>query len=179
MRTGDLGSGFQATATVGGNSDIHQPGIVEVHRNLGYIYAQKEDWAKAETHVLAAIELRPEDTDLVTTLVRIYEKSGQEGKAKEWIERAARENPADGTAQFNLGISMLRENRNEQAVAAFEAALAADPPATEAHYYLGTLLVGQGKVPEAIEHLEAYLATNPSNTENSATAQGLLEALEQ
>ncbi len=155
------------------------PGILEVNRNLGFIYVQQKDWAKAEASFSAALELRPGDPDFVAALVKIYEESGQEEKARELIGRAASENPEDGTAQFNQGIFLLKEGRNEEAMGAFEAALAADPPAFEAHYYLGTLLVGQGKVPEATEHLEAYVAANPPNAQNVATAQGLLEALSQ
>jgi tetratricopeptide (TPR) repeat protein len=156
-----------------------QPGILEVHRNLGFIYAQQKNWEKAEASFLAALELRPGEPDFVAALAKIYEESGQEEKARDLISQAASDNPEDGTAQFNQGVFLLREGKNEEAMAAFEAALAADPPTAEAHYYLGTLLVGQGKVPEAIEHLEAYMASNPANAQNAATAQGLLEALKQ
>lgn len=155
------------------------PGILEVHRNLGFIYAQQKDWAKAEASFLAALELRPGEPDFVAALVKIYEQSGQEEKAKELVSRTASDNPADGTAQFNQGIFLLKEGKTDEAMGAFEAALAADPPAMEAHYYLGTLLVGQDKTPEAIQHLEAYVASNPANAQNLATAQGLLEALKQ
>ena len=155
------------------------PGVVEVHRNLGYIYVQQKDWAKAEASLLAALELRPGDPDFVNALVQIYEQSGQEEKAKELVSRAASENPADGKAQFNQGIFLLKEGKTDEAMGAFEAALAADPPAMEAHYYLGTLLVGQDRTPEAIQHLEAYVASKPGNAQNLATAQGLLEALTQ
>ena len=159
--------------------DQAHPGILEVYRNLGFIYAQQKDWAKAEASFLAALELRPGESDFVAALVKIYEQSGQEEKANELVRRAATENPEDGTAQFNQGIFLLKEGKNDEAMSAFEAALAADPPAIEAHYYLGTLLVGQGKVPEATEHLEAYVAASPGNAQNVATAQGLLEALKQ
>lgn len=154
------------------------PGIVEVHRNLGSLHVRRKDWARAEASFLAALELQPGNPDYMTALVRIYEESGQEEKAREWITRAAQENPQDGTAQFNRGIVLLKEGRNEEAVAAFEAAAAADPPMSEAHYYLGTLLINQGKAAEAREHLEAYVASEPANPQNLATAQGLLEALE-
>ncbi len=155
------------------------PGILEVHRNLGFIYIQQKDWANAETHFLAALELSPGEPDFVAALVKVYEESGQEEKAKELVSQAASANPEDGTAQFNQGIFLLNESRNEEAMGAFEAALAASPPVMEAHYYLGTLLVGQGKVPAAVEHLEAYVASEPPNAENLATAQGLLEVLKQ
>jgi tetratricopeptide (TPR) repeat protein len=156
-----------------------QPGIPEVHRNLGYIYAQQKDWAKAEAAFLAALDLRPGEPDFVAALARVYKQSGQDEKAMELLSQAAEDNPADASAQFNRGIFLLSEGRNEEAEAAFEATLAADPSVAEAHYHLGTLLVGQGKVPEAIQHLEAYVASNPENKQYLATAQGLLEALKQ
>ena len=159
--------------------DQAHPGILEVYRNLGFIYVQQKNWAKAEASFLAALELRPGEPDFVAALVKIYEQSGQEEKAKELVSRAASDNPEDGTAQFNQGIFLLKEGKIDEALGAFEAALAADPPAVEAYYYLGTLLVGQDKVPEAIEHLEAYVASDPGNDQNVATAQGLLEALKQ
>jgi len=154
------------------------PGIVEVHRNLGSLHARQKDWARAEASFLAALDLQPGNPDYLAALVQIYQESGQEEKAREWITRAARENPEDGTAQFNQGISLLKEGRNEEAEAAFERAAAADPPMSEAHYYLGTLLINQGKAAEAREHLEAYVASEPANAQNLATARGLLEALE-
>jgi tetratricopeptide (TPR) repeat protein len=159
--------------------DQAHPGILEVYRNLGFISVRQENWARAEASFLAALELRPGDPDFVAALVKVYEESGQEEKARELVSQTASANPGDGTAQYNQGIFLLKEGKSEEAMGAFEAALAADPPAMEAHYYLGTLLVGQGQVPEAIEHLEAYVASEPPNPQNLATAQGLLEALKQ
>lgn len=156
-----------------------QPGIAEVHRNLGYIYAQRKDWANAEMSYQAALDLRPGDPEFVAALAQMYQDSGQKEKAVALMNEAAAENPEDAGAQLNQGIFLLGSGQTAEAAAAFEAALAADPSLAEAHYHLGTILVGQGKVPEAIEHLEAYVASNPSNAQNAATAKGLLEALKQ
>jgi tetratricopeptide (TPR) repeat protein len=156
-----------------------QPGIPEVHRNLGYVYAQKKDWAKAEASYQSAIDLRPGDATFVAGLAQVYQDSGQEDKAIALMSQAAAANPQDGEAQFNQGLFLLNSGDTEKAGQAFSAALAADPSIAEAHYHLGTILVGQGKTPEAIEHLEAYVATSPDNAQYAATAQGLLQALKQ
>jgi Flp pilus assembly protein TadD len=156
-----------------------QPGVPEVYRNLGYVYAQKKDWANAEASYQSAIDLRPGDPEFVAALAQMYQDSGQQEKAVELMGQAAAENPADPRTQLNQGIFLLSSGQNVEAAAAFEAALAADPSLAEAHYHLGTILVGQGKVPEAIEHLEAYVASSPDNAQYAATAQGLLEALKQ
>lgn len=156
-----------------------QPGVAEVYRNLGYIYAQRKDWATSEMHYQSALDLRPGDPQFVSAMAQMYQDSGQEEKAIELMSQAASENPADAQTQFNQGIFLLSSGQSVEAAAAFEAALGADSSLAEAHYHLGTILVGQGKVPEAVEHLEAYVASNPDNAQYAATAQGLLEALKQ
>jgi predicted Zn-dependent protease len=154
-----------------------QPGLAQVHGNLGYIHAQKKDWAKAEASYLSALELSPGDPASMLALSQVYRDSGQDEKAQELLDQMATERPDDAAAQVKRGVFLLNSGKSEEAQAAFEAALAADPATGEAHYHLGTILVGQGKVPEAIEHLEAYLASNPENAQAAETAQGLIDAL--
>jgi Flp pilus assembly protein TadD len=156
-----------------------QPGVPEVYNGLGYVYAQRKDWAQAEQHYMSAIDLRPGDPEFTRALARMYQDSGQEDKAMEVMSQAAADNPEDASTQLTQGLFLLNSGQSVEAQAAFEAALAADPSLAEAHYHLGTILVGQGKVPEAIEHLEAYVASNPDNAQYAATAKGLLEALKQ
>ena len=156
-----------------------QPGVPEVYRNLGYIYAQRKDWAQAEQNYLSALDLRPGDSSFTAALAQMYQDSGQEEKAVELMNQAAAANPEDAKAQLNQGIFLLSSGQSVEAQAAFESALAADPSLSEAHYHLGTILVGQGKVPESIEHLEAYIASGPKNEQYAATAQGLIQALKQ
>jgi tetratricopeptide (TPR) repeat protein len=155
------------------------PGIAGVYQNLGYIYAQKKDWARAEESYLAALDLRPGEPEYVTALAKIYQESGQPEKATALIAQAAADNPEDAQTQLNQGIFQLNEGKTAEAQASFEAALAADPGLAEAHYHLGTIMVGQGKVAEAVEHLEKYIASNPDNEQYAATAQGLVQALKQ
>jgi tetratricopeptide (TPR) repeat protein len=155
------------------------PEVPEVHQNLGYIHARREDWSSAEASYLKALELRPGDADATSGLTVVYMESGQEQKAQELVNQAVGENPEDAEAQFNRGVFLLTSGDSVEAISAFEAALAADSAMAEAHYHLGTLLVGQGKVPEAIQHLETYLSLDPQNEQNIATAKGLIEALKQ
>jgi tetratricopeptide (TPR) repeat protein len=151
--------------------------VAELHQNLGYLYAQKKDWAKAEASYLKALELKPGDSAIISGLAGVYEESGQKDKALALVSKAAEENPKDAVANFNRGVYLLNAGQAPEAIKSFEAALAADPGLAEAHYHLATLLVGQGKVAEAVQHLETYLALNPTNEQNVATAKGLLQAL--
>jgi tetratricopeptide (TPR) repeat protein len=153
------------------------PGLAPVHQNLGYIYAQREDWPNAEKHYLEALELNPEEPAIKHGLIKVYQGSGQDEKALALVNQMAEEHPEDATAQYNRALFLNDAGKTEEAAKAFEAALAADPAMAEALYELARILLLQSKGPEAIEHLEAYLAANPTNEQNKATAEGLLEAL--
>lgn len=153
--------------------------VPELYQNLGYLYVQKKEWAKAETNYLKALELRPGDSAVTSALAKVYEETGQTQKALDLVSKAAEENPEDAIASYNRGVYLLNEGRSPEAIAAFEAALAADPSLVEAHFHIGSMLISQGKVPEAIEHLEAYLAANPENPQNVEMAKGLIQALKQ
>ena len=153
------------------------PDVPEVYQNLGSVLAQKKDFAGAEAAYLKGLELRPDSADIATQLAKLYQDNGQPQKAMEIMAKSAGSNPTDAKAQFNQGIFLLNAQKNEEAIAAFEAAIKADPNMTEAYYRLGALMVGQGKIPEAIAHLEKYLSMNPTDAGNVAVAQGLLKAM--
>ena len=155
------------------------PGVAEVYRNLGFIYAERKEWDRAEASYLSALDLRPGDPAFVNALASLYSDTGQEDKAAALMAQATADNPENAETQFTQGIFLINQGQSAEAQASFEAALAADPSLAEAHYHLGTILVGQGDVAGCIEHLEAYLASNPQNEQYKATAEGLVQALKQ
>jgi len=153
------------------------PSVAEVHYNLGFIHAQRKDWAAAEAAFRKAIELRPNYGDAYVALAKVLQDSGKADKAMEVLTQAAAANQNDGKVQYNLGVFYLNQGKSEEALAAFQKAGELDPGNAEVHYHLGTLAVGQNKVTDAVAHLEKYLSMNPQNPQNVATAQGLLQAL--
>ncbi len=155
------------------------PTVPELHLNLAYIHAQRQDWANAEASYLKTLELRPGDSRATVGLSGVYADTGRDAEAQELLSQAARENPENATAQFNLAVALLNSDKTTEAIQAFEAALAADDTLAEAHFHLGTILVGEGKVPEALQHLETYLSMEPVHEENVATANKLIAALKQ
>ena len=151
------------------------PSIPEIHYNLAFVYTQKKDWPNAEASYQKALELKPDYSDAMLALTRMYQDSGQQQKAVEFMSKAA----ASGDAKmlFNLGIMYLNSGKAEEAIQALQKAEAVDPTNAEIQYHLGTLMVGQNKIPESVARLEKYLSMNPPNQQNIATAQGLLQAL--
>ena len=154
------------------------PDVPEVHVNLGFVYAAREDWANAEASYLKALELRPGAADAAAALATVYRETGRQEEAVDLVERMANENPDDARAQLNKGIYLIAANENERAIEAFEAAIAVDPAMAEAYFRLGALMVGQNRIPEAIANLEKYLSLAPADAQNVAPARQLLEAIQ-
>jgi tetratricopeptide (TPR) repeat protein len=153
------------------------PTVPELQRVLGYVLAQKKDWAGAEEAYKKALEMRSDYSEATMGLVDVYRASGRPADAEALLGKAAAASPQDAKVQFQVGVAAFSSGKSPEAIAAFEKALELDPSSAESHYYLGSLMVGQNKIPEAVAHLEKYLATNPPAGQNKATAEGLLAAL--
>jgi tetratricopeptide (TPR) repeat protein len=153
------------------------PTVPELQYELGYILAQKKDWAGAEAGYKKALEMRPDFSEATMGLVGVYRNSGREADAAQLLSKAATDSPQDGKVQFQIGVAAFNSGKSPEAIAAFEKTLELDPSNLEAHYFLGSLMVGQNKIPEAVGHLEKYLASNPPAGPNRTTAEGLLAAL--
>jgi tetratricopeptide (TPR) repeat protein len=151
------------------------PSIPEIHYNLAYVYVQKKDWTSAEASYKKALELKPDYSDALTSLARMYQESGQPQKAMELMSQGSA--GSDPKAQFNLGVMLMNQNKDEEALAAFQKAVELDPASTEAYFYIGTRSLQLGKLPESVAALEKYISMNPSNAANLATAKQMLPAL--
>lgn len=153
------------------------PTVPELQRVLGYVLAQKKDWAGAEAAYKKALELKPDYNEATMGLIDVYRSSGRPADAEQLLSKAAEAAPQDGKVQFQIGVAAFNSGKSPEAIAAFEKTLELDPTNLEAHYFLGSLMVGQNKIPEAVGHLEKYLASNPPAGQNRTTAEGLLAAL--
>ena len=152
---------------------VKNPGIPQVHYNLGHVYAQKKDWAGAEAAFKKALELKPDYSDASVALARVYQDSGQGDKAMALMSQAGE----DPKVLFNLGVMNLNAHKTEEAEAAFKKAEALAPDNAEIQFHLATIAINKGNSEECVARLEKYLSMSPANAQNVATAQGLLQAL--
>jgi tetratricopeptide (TPR) repeat protein len=80
-----------------------------------------------------------------------------------WWTTLAR-NPDSWMAHNNIGISLARQGRTQEAIDHFNRALALNPHHDEADYNLANALLRLNREDEAIPHYEASLKINPRNT---------------
>jgi tetratricopeptide (TPR) repeat protein len=161
------------------------PTCFACYYNIGYNYAQKKDYAGAETNYKKAIEMKADYVDAYAGLASIYnaqrkfdEAAAASAKATEFSSTLGGGNTAGGGADafFNQGVILWNGGKVAEAKKAFESAVQANPNHAEAHYQLGMALVNEGNLASAATEFETYLKLAPEGP-NAATAKGLVAQL--
>jgi hypothetical protein len=81
--------------------------------------------------------------------------------------------PSFALVHNNLGIALVAEGKNEEAISHYKVAIGLEPDYANAHNNLGAVLVAEGKNEEAISHYKEAIRIRP----NYAIAQKNLEAV--
>ncbi|HUS68614.1 MAG TPA: tetratricopeptide repeat protein [Kofleriaceae bacterium] len=103
-----------------------------------------------------ALHLRPDSSEALINLGRLYAESGQVNDATDCFTRAMEIDPRDGTAVYNLGVVAQDMGRDDDAIQLYERALTLDPSLAEAHYNLATIFDRSGDPRAAIRHIHEY-----------------------
>jgi tetratricopeptide (TPR) repeat protein len=150
------------------------PAHAIAHYNLGWVYAQKKDWANAEASLRKAVELDPSMPQPYGLLAVTLQQVGKGQEGTDLLVKAAAANPDNADLQFAVGKALFDTGKSAEAHAAFEKTLALVPEHVEAQYFIGMTNLQQGKIPEAVKHLQKYVATAGANEQYVAIAKGVL-----
>jgi len=166
---------FQAAAAINDR-------CFDCYYNIGFSYAQKKDYEKAEEAYKKAVELKPDYSEAYNGLANVYNAERKFDLAAEASKKAMDSTPglAGGAgnpdAMFNQGVILWNAGKIPEAKKEFEAVIAANPNHAEAHYQLGMALVNEGNLAGAAEQFDTYLKLAPTGP-NAATAKSLLAQL--
>ena len=131
----------------------------QVHRLLGRISSFRGDHDKALDHNSRAIELNPNDGDLLATQALLLNYAGQPDEARRWADEAIRRNPhyPGWYGSVSAGIHYL-ERDYEQAVAVLNRL---ESLAIWDHRTLAASYAQLGENEKAQHHAQEVLAINP------------------
>jgi tetratricopeptide (TPR) repeat protein len=166
---------FQAAAAINDK-------CFDCYYNIGYSYAQKKEYDKAEEAYKKAVELKPDYSEAYSGLANVYNAERKFDLAAEASQKAmgSASGLAGGAgnpdAMFNQGVILWNAGKIPEAKKQFEAVVAAKPDHAEAHYQLGMALVNEGNLQGAAAEFDKYLQLAP-NGPNAATAKSLLAQL--
>ena len=135
--------------------------------NLGYLYSLDSNLSSTSMSIKLyrkAMELAPDkDGKANYNLGNILRKIGLVDEAIVHLSEAAKLNPTNISARYNLGVIYQFEKQDlALAVRYYDEALKINPNLTEAHTNLGVVYLALGKVDEAITEFNKAVEHNPN-----------------
>ncbi|HEX8736855.1 MAG TPA: tetratricopeptide repeat protein [Pyrinomonadaceae bacterium] len=134
--------------------------------SLGEIYDDLNQNEKAIANYEKALQLSPELSELHAPLGILYLQKGEVALAENYLTKATASNGAnDPETQYFKGLLYYKQNKNQEALAAFSSAIKAKPDYAEAYYYQGETYDRLDKDKEAIAAYKEAVRINPKFTE--------------
>lgn len=143
---------------------------------LGEVFSAEEKDVEALAAYEKALENDKELTEIYVPLGILYYKAGLIAKADELLTKAMAIAPNDAETQYFLGLIRSSQNRNAEALVAFNKAKTADPTYAEAFFQAGETRIRLNKPEDAIAdytkatelkpaYFEAWLGLGAANYE--------------
>ena len=109
----------------------------------------------AASEYLKALELNPEDQNVLNSLGVCYGFKKLPEKAVEYFDRVLELDPDNMMAHYNKGFLFVMNHRNQEAVASFRKAAALDPGNFDVLFQLGKAALELDLVDDALESFQA------------------------
>jgi len=160
------------------------PGLYDVHQNMGLAYQHLGDMNNAEKKFKDAIRIKFNAPEAHYNLASLYGNLGKAIEASEEFDISAKlwriKSPPQNfysdkaRAHNQAGIAYINEKKYEEALKQFEKSVNQNPNSMEARFNLAKLLFDfkKDKI-QAATHLNAALALNPT-PQQAQTLQNLL-----
>ncbi len=147
--------------------------------NMGNVYRVVSKFEKAETALKRALEINPYFVFASMGLAQVYLETEQPGKAKAVLADALEIIPEDAELRTWLGLTLIREKRQKEALQAFRQATRSDPYYLPAYFYLGMYLADSGEetARRYLEHFLDKAADDPRYRNMRQKAEGRLKDL--
>ena len=154
-------------------ADRISPALAATHRNRALLRRASGDLPGAESDLIAALALEPDDWKTRLALARLLALSGRLEEAKESCDLVLKADPSLAQAWFLRADLRMRLDDRRGAIEDFRQGLARDPHSAHGHYTLGLLLSDRGDHAEALDHFREAARLAPDNPDY-ARAQRVL-----
>jgi protein O-GlcNAc transferase len=154
------------------------------HFEKGNEFVEAMQFAEAAEEYEKALEIEPDNVDVMSNLGVTYYRLGELDKAIEIYTKAIAIAPEDADIHSNLAAAYVQKqepgatDQLDMALEQYQKAIELAPDLAEAHYGAGAVYALLGRIEEAIQAFERFqeldTGTDPKATEN---AQAILEQL--
>ncbi len=140
-----------------------EPGNADALRELGALLGGSGQTREAEALLREALRGNPQDTTASQSLVAALLQQKDFDAAATEAARMAGAGDQSGIAEYQEGLALAAQRKNDGAIAAFRASLAKNPGAIPPLNALITLYTGLGKIGDAEAYLKTRVRTNPQD----------------
>lgn len=140
------------------------------------------DLASAEALCLAVLDLDPRHVEALHLSGLAATQAGRADEGVNRLERATQIRQKDPTLHNNLALALMKQGRDQDALASFETALVLDPEAIDVRQHAGNLLHKLGRHSDAVAAFDRIIAKKPDDAEahhNRGRALADLQQFEQ
>jgi tetratricopeptide (TPR) repeat protein len=134
--------------------------VADAYGDLGTLLMAAESFEEAESYLLTAQQLAPDEVRWPYYLGHLARIAGQSDKAVSFFERTLQIRPDDLAATIWLANVYLDQGRPELAEALFSRVIARQPHVFAARFGLGRAALAQRNFTTAVEQLEAAHSTD-------------------
>jgi eukaryotic-like serine/threonine-protein kinase len=138
------------------------PGLVEAHVALAYVYQQTGNRQGQQEEISKALSIDPLDTHLLLYQAKFYAADNQWQQAEETFDKITKLRPNYWLAYHELGVIYDQQGKYHEALVAFRSASSAAPRNALALCNVGAVYLQLGRLSEAMTYFNASIALNPS-----------------
>ncbi len=128
-------------------------------------------------HLRKAAEQDPANVEVQLLLGNTLMEEGKAEEARQVLAAVDDSKVADPAIYLNIGIALINDKKQAEAVTWFDKAIARFPQHPDAYYYRGISHLSLGKTAEAKGDLEKYVSIAPPDAPELATAKKILETM--
>jgi tetratricopeptide (TPR) repeat protein len=133
----------------------------EAHLNLALLFVRQKQYAWAKSELDNALSLDPAFAPAAVNLADLDRELGREDEGERILVDAIRRSPGDASLEHALGLLLVREGRESDALAHLAKAAQLDPANARFAYVYAIALDGAGQTNKAIDVLEDDVGRHP------------------
>jgi len=137
--------------------------FAESRHNLGNLYANLGDMAKAEENYQAALQIDKEFFPSAINLVLLYSRSGRSKQAEQLLRRLVREQPEIPDVYYYLGLILAENKKYDESIVYLKKAAKQTPKQARVFYNLAMLYDFLGEKKKAETNLHKARPLEPAN----------------
>ena len=141
-----------------------EPASTVIAFYLGLTYKKVENYQSAIPYLRDAVTLSPPVKEALVELIDVLYQTNNLDEANKWLDMAEKEGVNPGQVQFLKGLVLVKQNRNEEAIASFEKAKELDRSVTQAaDFQIANAYLKTGKLKESQNRFKSLISIDPTS----------------